>query len=99
MNRLEYLLTCVMEEAAEMQQMAAKSQRFGLDSFNPYEPKQANNEFQLLKEFEELKAVMEMLQPFTGKLPDGHAQRIRDEKKERVEKFILISKELGNYHD
>ena len=32
MTNTEYLLTCLMEEAAEVQQIAAKCLRFGLDN-------------------------------------------------------------------
>ena len=34
MNRVEYLLVCLMEECAEVQQAAAKALRFGLTDQN-----------------------------------------------------------------
>ena len=35
MNKQEYLLTCLSEECAEIQQAVSKALRFGLDNYNP----------------------------------------------------------------
>lgn len=59
MTREQYLLVCLMEEAAEIQQLAAKALRFGLDNHHPdsTEPNYAT----LRKELIDFDAVRYML--------------------------------------
>ena len=44
MNKTEHLLACLMEECAEIQKVAAKALRFGLDDHAPGEPMVPNSE-------------------------------------------------------
>jgi NTP pyrophosphatase (non-canonical NTP hydrolase) len=60
MNRTEHLLTCLMEECAEVQKAAAKALRFGLENGSP--DTQTTNAQDIAKECTDLIAIMEMLE-------------------------------------
>ena len=62
MNTTEYLLTCLTEECAEIQQLCAKAQRFGLDSHHPDDPEMRQNIDKLKGEINDLFGVLEWLE-------------------------------------
>lgn len=86
MNKTEYLLTCVTEECGEATQGICKALRFGLDHVWP-ELNETNRRY-IERELAQAIAVAEML-----------GLVIRDEdkaaKKEKLEKFMKLSMELG----
>lgn len=86
MNKIEHLLTILTEECVESAQRATKAIRFGLEEIQPGQPE--DNRRRLEREMAEAVAVFEML-----------GLRIRDEdkavKREKVEKFMAYSRELG----
>jgi len=62
MTEKEYLLTCLMEEAAEIQQAASKALRFGVGSnFCPETECTYDNGMAITREMIDLTAVAEML--------------------------------------
>ncbi len=85
----QYLLTVLMEEAAEIAQAASKSIRFGFDSF--HKEGDDDNKTQLLKEFNDLVAVMEMIFPDDYLINEEQIEN----KKDKVKHFIQVSKNLG----
>lgn len=60
MNIEQYLLTCLGEEGVEIAHSASKANRFGLDDVWPGKP--TTNRTDLVAEFNDLVAVMELLQ-------------------------------------
>ena len=60
MTKNENLLVTLMEECAELQQAVSKALRFGMDGCRPGSPER-NNEHDIMVEYYQLVAVMEML--------------------------------------
>lgn len=60
MTKNENLLVTLMEECAELQQAVSKALRFGMDGCRPGSPDR-NNEHDIMVEYYQLVAVMEML--------------------------------------
>jgi hypothetical protein len=90
MNRQEHLLVILAEECNEVAQQAAKALRFGIDEQRDLP---TSNRERLLHEYNDLMAVVEMLQD------EGIYLRAQgtliEAKKEKVEKYLKYSKELG----
>jgi NTP pyrophosphatase (non-canonical NTP hydrolase) len=89
MNRAEHLLSIVAEEAVEVAQRATKALRFGMGEVQPGQP---HNNWQRIEfEFHDLIAALEMAhgRPLTIK------RDLIDKKKAKVEKFLVLSEELG----
>jgi hypothetical protein len=84
MNKTQYLLTKLAEEASEISQAALKAQQFGFDSINPYN--QYTNLESLHGELNDLWAIIEMLNENHNFMyaPSSDAIKL---KKEKVEKF------------
>ena len=94
MNRLEHLLTILGEECAEVQQAGSKALRFGLLEGRDISAVEYGNNVERLKgEVNDVRAMLEML---AGEgldlLYDFDAVQ---EKKAKVEKYLLYSKECG----
>jgi hypothetical protein len=109
MNRLEHLLTILGEECSELHQDICKAMRFGI-----YEQRDlpTSNAQRIFKEFNDLMAVVEMVNDEAVKISPirygiGLAERglmYRDEefiakKKEKVEKYLIYSKECGTLNE
>lgn len=93
MNKQEYLVTKLIEEAAEIIQRATKAIDFG---FTEVEPTQEHdNEFRLVQEINDFLAVLEMLQE-SGVSLRGIANPVAlAKKKTKVEKFMELSRQQG----
>ena len=61
MTKNENLLVTLMEECAELQQAVSKALRFGMDGCHPSYPEKTN-EHNIMIEYYQLVAVMEMLE-------------------------------------
>lgn len=93
MDRREYLLTCLAEEAAEVVQACSKALRFGLEDVHP--EKHISARTVIVAELNDMAAVIEMLiddGAFTGPLNNRAAM---DAKIAKVEKFMGYSRECG----
>ena len=90
MNKEEYLLDCLSEECAELAQVASKSIRFGLNNKVPGVQEEKTNTDDLITEYLQVVAVMEMLQEL-GSIPNidyRKASNIKKNKKEKVNFFM-----------
>lgn len=90
MNREEYLLDCLSEECSELAQVASKSIRFGLDNKVPNSEEEKTNTDDLITEYLQIIAVIEMLQE-NGSIPKidyRKADKIKTRKKEKVNFFM-----------
>ena len=94
MDLENYLLVCLMEEASEITQAAAKSIRFSLDDHHP-ERENQTNEDELLEEFYQCITIVEMLQEknILKELSEEKIQCIKKNKKDKVIKYMSYSKE------
>ena len=95
LNEIEYLLTCLSEECAEIQQLCAKAQRFGLDSYHPDDPEERKNVLKLKLEINDLFGVIKHLE--SRGLWDGN---VADEplimaKRKKLNIMMDISRNLG----
>jgi hypothetical protein len=92
MNRQEHLLTILGEECSELHQEVCKALRFGM-----YEQRDlpTSNAERLLKEFNDLIAMSEMVNDFYQDTILHMDFNLIRAKKEKVEKYLLYSKECG----
>lgn len=97
MNTIEYLLSCLAEECAEVGQRCSKAQRFGLDEVYPYTG--LTNEEAICLEFNDILATIELLQFYGISLKDIGNRKAITTKKEKVIKYMKYSKELGTLKD
>lgn len=92
MNKMEHLLICLAEEAAEMQQAACKALRFGLDDGHP--DGQTTNAEDIMKEYTDLIAIMTMLFE-AGIIKDFNMDRAIELKREKVLGYMDYARERG----
>ena len=93
MTRQEQLLVILTEECAQVSQRASKALRFGLTDPAGTEPGQPyTNKDRLLMEINDLYGVIDMT--FGSEGPYLSPMLIQD-KKEKVEKYLKLSKKLG----
>lgn len=101
MTRTEYLLTCMAEECNEVAQRASKALRFGLHEVQPGQ--ELTNAARIIQEWVDLVAVVEFMLADEGILNlksfAGNFDSMILAKKEKVEKFMAYSKELGTLQD
>lgn len=94
MNRTEYLLVCLMEEAAEIQQIASKCLRFGLDNYHPDRP-ETDNLDELQRELTDFDAIRFMLNQ-SGVVYKGYSGLEEMLPKiQKVTHFMEVSKACG----
>ena len=107
MNRLEHILTIASEECNEVAQRITKSLRFGL--LNIEEGQENTNLDRIMEEYTDLVATLELLEKeiknsedekFKDKsleLKEIHNKRYikKQGKKDRIEKYLKISKKEG----
>ena len=96
MTRGEYLMVVAGEECAEIQENISKAIRFGVDNHHPDRPETTNG-YQILKEFNQLKAVIDML--IIGRhipgISDEEAKSIYRNKVAAVEHWEEYSRCIG----
>jgi NTP pyrophosphatase (non-canonical NTP hydrolase) len=95
-DKTSYLLCKVMEECAEIAQVASKAITFGLDSFHPSDSEKLQNFKKIRMEFNDLIGVMRMLEEIgvfnTANLID---EELIEAKIQKVTHFMEISRSLG----
>jgi hypothetical protein len=106
MDRQEHLLTILGEECSELHQEICKALRFGINHQNN---SSETNAHRIFKEFNDLLSMSEMVNDSVVKTSKGITYSdkgimYRDdnlilEKKAKVEKFLLHSKECGTLDD
>ena len=92
MNLQEYLLTCLSEECSEVQLAISKANRFGL--LDGYPGTNRTNQGDLIKEFNDLLGVIEVLKE-TGILNIIADRKLIDLKKDKVKEFMIYSIKRG----
>lgn len=93
MNKKEHLLTILSEECAEVQPAVCKALRFGSKDFRPGTG--STNAQDIEKESIEAMAVRDMLRELGVITQPGDSKKIYDDKRERVEKYLELSKQNG----
>jgi hypothetical protein len=100
MTKIEMLLGQFAEELVETAQRAIKAQRFTVNEVEPGQPH--GNVYRMVEEFEEAVEVLRMLKEAviaSGQTWDApgvfELADIGMEKRERVEKFLEKSRQLG----
>ena len=96
MNSYENVMVTAMEECSEVQQAISKALRFGIDTTIPNEPDKTNR-FQILEEYYQLQAVMELLMDGSELWPlrEDEINAIKTKKTLNVDKYQKYSIELG----
>jgi hypothetical protein len=94
MNTTEYLLSCLVEECAEVIQRATKAQRFGLSEIQP--DQELDNQQRLEAEVSDLMGTLELLRE-EGIGLIGPSEAIQA-KMHKVRKFMDYSREQGALH-
>lgn len=95
MNKIEHLLTCLIEECLEVGKEATKAQRFGLTGCSPSDLSQETNTSRLVREMHEVIAVFEWLQDLHV-LPLGDKYGDINRKQAKLEAMIEIAIQRGN---
>ena len=91
-NRTEYLLACLAEEAVEVAQRATKAMRFGCDEVQPGQ--ELSNTQRIRQELSDLIAVAEMLEEAGVPVLPLEVDAI-DRKKAKVAAFMEYSRSCG----
>jgi hypothetical protein len=94
MNTTEYLLSCLIEECAEVIQRATKAQRFGLSEIQP--DQELDNQQRLEAEVSDLMGTLELLRE-EGIGLIGPSEAIQA-KMSKVRKFMDYSRQQGALH-
>jgi hypothetical protein len=97
MNRLQYLLTKLAEEASEVAQIALKTQQFGVFEVCP--GLGCTNLQRINFEYNDLISIAELINKELG---DAHLhpdKGMRDVKKEKLEKYFQYSIECGQVNE
>lgn len=97
MTKAENLMMTAMEECAEIQQAFSKAMRFGMDNRNPLVADSATNMQNILTEYYQLTAVMQMLfeNGVLEDISDDKKAKIIQSKKEKVKQHQAISRHLN----
>ena len=93
MYKAEYLLSCIAEEGGEITQVACKCLRFGVLDSAP--DSILTNEQQLVKEVNDLLAVVEMLEDEGYNLSGVGNREDIENKKDKVHRFMRYSRQAG----
>ena len=97
MDKTEHLLTCLIEECAEVQKAAAKALRFGLDDHHPNDPLGTNAK-DIAHECVDLIAVYEMLTE-EGVISALNVAELKQKKKDKVLKYLEYAKKRGTVYE
>lgn len=95
MGEKERLMVTAMEECAEIQQGMAKALNFGVNNHHPDEPCVTNG-YRVMKEFYQLKAVMDMLviKRYIPPISEEEQHQIYRDKIDDIEKWENYSKSI-----
>lgn len=93
MNRIQYLLTKLAEESAEIAQIALKSQQFGVHEICPDLPE--SNIERVNKEFNDLLGVVAMINMELGYEALAPVDQFIENKILKVEKYYQYSIDCG----
>lgn len=96
MNKTEHLLTCLMEECAEIQQATSKALRFGLDDGRPNS--ETTNAEDIAIECTDLIAIIEMLHE-TRIIPQIDNTIAIEQKKAKVRKYMKYAETRGTLNE
>lgn len=91
MTRQQHLIAILGEEGVEVSQRTTKALRFGLNEVQPEQP--FDNAERIMREMSDMIAVYEMLVD-EGLVPPVKKSLIQN-KKDKVEKFLVYSDEQG----
>ncbi|WOL24640.1 nucleoside triphosphate pyrophosphohydrolase [Yersinia phage fHe-Yen9-02] len=94
MNRKQYLLLKLSEEAVEVAKVAQKAMQFGMDSFNPSDVKRETNVANLHSELNDLLGIVNMLNEEFGFEYVINEQALLA-KRDKVNKYYAVSQRLG----
>ena len=95
LNKTEYLLTCLAEECAEVQQLISKCVRFGFENYNPHDKDKRTNYEELKRELDDIDALRWMLQAESNK-NFAHADSMTlSPKIAKVLRYMDVSRECG----
>jgi hypothetical protein len=97
MNKKEHLLTILSEECAEIIKDVSKTLRFGVNDHYPGICKPTNIE-SVYHEYNDLIAVVEMLNN-EGVMPCNVDKLLIQAKKDKVNKFLEYSRDMGTLTD
>lgn len=92
MNRLQFLLSKLSEEASEVAQMCSKSSIYGLEHSKPRT--EVTNKDRLIDELNDLLAIVYMLESEFFETQVEDTEKL-NAKYEKVEKYYKICQELG----
>ena len=93
MNINEYLLVCLSEEAVEVSHAVSKALRFGLESKNLNSD--TCNRRDIVKEFNDVIAIIELLEEAGISLPDIYSREHIEAKKNKIKQFMIYSEDSG----
>jgi len=85
---------CLIEECTEVIQSACKAIRFGME----YRKDKTTNAEDIVQEFTEAQAIMDMLRQSEGLSKPGNPF-IRDVKRKRVQEYMKLSRRNGMLDD
>lgn len=94
MNQTEHLLTCLIEECAEIQQAVCKALRFGLDDGSPDHIPFTTNAQDIAKECCDIIAVIELLEETEVIEKTGTITAIK-QKKAKIHRYMDYAVERG----
>jgi len=94
MNRQEHLMTILGEECSELHQELCKALRFGLFDYNPDEPASLDNAERISNEFNDLLALVDMVNIETDGIMYRDEGRVA-KKREKVERYLRYSEKCG----
>ena len=92
MDKIEHLLTCAIEECAEVQHAVTKTLRFGLEDY--YESGPTNQE-RIMLEFCDLLAVIEELVSMGVLAFPANKNELLAGKKEKIKKYMTYAEARG----
>lgn len=93
MNYVEYLMVKVGEECGELAQIAAKMNVFGVHSYDPADVNKITNEAHMNVEYNDVIAVIEMLQEALL-LNVKRDEELICQKKKKIDRMWQISKRI-----